>query len=516
MSETLNIVELIENNPITKLSCVYNSKLLTKIQTKFTDFEQQLFVSSFYCYLNCDTKKDFVIDLDDVWKWLGFSQKVRAKELLIKTFENGKDYKLLLSLERKQTTVTKGGHNKEIFMLSVKTFKSLCLKAGTKKADEIHDYYLKMEEILHEVIHEESDELKLQLENEKIKNENLNKQIDKMDIELEDQIIQTGLEKSKLREKTILEQFPPNTQCVYYGMIDNVSTDNEPLIKFGNSNNLRNRVNNHRNTYDNFRLVNAFKVGNKFEIETAIKINEAFKARLRSLSILNKKYVELLSIEGLTNFEIDKTIQDIIKSIECTPENYKRLLEDNSSLRKQLYEKGQTDNSNCIQVMTIDNKRLTKENSILIKKIKSLEKKNKIYNSALSTFSSCVESTPNEISLDINSDDEQEYNPPIVCEKTNNVIVGMKRPIKQKDGFYHIGNNLYKKLFGLRQEVWNGVSYKTTGGLIKSDLIINHEGKIVSLCKSVSEKNIYRFEQVNLLKTTKCKNQPLEKVEQNT
>ena len=79
MDSSLNIVELIENNPITKLSHAYNSKLLTKIQNKFSDFEQQLFVSSFYCYLNCDPKNDFVIDLDDVWKWLGFSQKVRAK-----------------------------------------------------------------------------------------------------------------------------------------------------------------------------------------------------------------------------------------------------------------------------------------------------------------------------------------------------------------------------------------------------------------------------------------------------
>ena len=484
MSETLNIVELIENNPITKLSCVYNSKLLKKIQTKFTDFEQQLFVSSFYCYLNCDAKNDFIIDLDDVWKWLGFSQKVRAKELLIKTFDNGKDYKSSLSLERKQTTITKGGHNKETFMLSVKTFKSLCLKAGTKKADEIHDYYLKMEEILHEVIHEESDELKLQLENEKHKNEKLNNQIDCLDVKLEDQILKTKLEKSKLREKTILEQFPPNTQCVYYGMIDNLSADNKPLIKFGNSNNLRNRVNTHRKTYDNFRLVNAFKVGNQLEIETAIKNNDVFKERLRSLNIINKNYVELLSIEGLTYCEIDKTIQDIIKSIECTPENYKRLLEDNSSLRKQLYEKGKADNSTCIQV-------LTKEKSILLKKIKSLEDKNKKYISMLSIG---VESTP---------DIEEECAQPELCETTNNIIVEMKKPFRQKDGFYHVGNNLYKTLVGTRQEVWDGVSYKTTGGLIKSDLIINHEGKIVSLCKSVTEKKIYRFEQVNLLKAIK-------------
>ena len=71
---TLNIVELIEKNPITKLSSSYNNKLITKIKDCFTETQQQLFVSSFYCYLNCDQKNDFIIDLDDVWKWLEFSQ----------------------------------------------------------------------------------------------------------------------------------------------------------------------------------------------------------------------------------------------------------------------------------------------------------------------------------------------------------------------------------------------------------------------------------------------------------
>ena len=84
MDASLNIVDLIENNPITKLSSIYNGKLLSKIKEEFTDFEQQLFVSSFYCYLNCDQKNDFVIDLDNVWKWLEFSQKSRGKELLEK------------------------------------------------------------------------------------------------------------------------------------------------------------------------------------------------------------------------------------------------------------------------------------------------------------------------------------------------------------------------------------------------------------------------------------------------
>ena len=88
----LNIVELIEKNPITKLSNNYNNKLLNKIKEKFTEEQQKLFVSSFYCYLNYDKNKDFVIDLDNVWKWLGFSQKIKGKNLLEKIFILDKDY----------------------------------------------------------------------------------------------------------------------------------------------------------------------------------------------------------------------------------------------------------------------------------------------------------------------------------------------------------------------------------------------------------------------------------------
>lgn len=55
------------------------------------------------------------------------------------------------------------GLNKENILLTVNTFKKFCLKAGTKKADEIHDYYIKLEELLHETVNEETNELRLQL-----------------------------------------------------------------------------------------------------------------------------------------------------------------------------------------------------------------------------------------------------------------------------------------------------------------------------------------------------------------
>ena len=102
---SVDIVNLIESNPITKLSGDYQSKLIQKVKYTFTNYEQQLFLSSFYCYLKYDSKKDFVVDLDNIWQWLGFSQKIRSKELLEKNFTINKDYTFLLSQPGEQKKI---------------------------------------------------------------------------------------------------------------------------------------------------------------------------------------------------------------------------------------------------------------------------------------------------------------------------------------------------------------------------------------------------------------------------
>ena len=260
METTMNIIELIENNPITKLSNTYQSKLLLKIQKGFTELEQQLFVSSFYCYLNYHKTNDFVVDLDDIWKWIGFQSKFNAKRVLEKHFTIDIDYKLLLRQPAKQSDWVRGGHNRETFVMTVKTFKSFCMKAATQRAEQIHEYYIKLEETLQDVCMEESNELKQQLQCAE----------DKLQC-AEDKLQCNETDKCKLREKTIVEQFPINTQCFYYGIIDNVTDKHEKLVKFGISNNLKSRVLQHHKTYSNFRLVNAFRVQNKTAIENAIK-----------------------------------------------------------------------------------------------------------------------------------------------------------------------------------------------------------------------------------------------------
>lgn len=160
MSEAINIVNLIEENPITKLSKTYQGHLINKLKNSFSTEDQQLFIASFYCYLNYK-KEDFVIDLDNIWKWLGFAQKVKAKELLENNFNLDIDYKKVFSHEGKNS---KGGRPSGKYMLNIKTFKKMCLKANTSKANDIHEYYIKLEETLHELIDDESNELRLQLE----------------------------------------------------------------------------------------------------------------------------------------------------------------------------------------------------------------------------------------------------------------------------------------------------------------------------------------------------------------
>ena len=210
--EQLNIVELIESNPITKLSSDYNVKLLSKIKANFSDFEQQMFLTSFYCYLNYHPTNDFVIDLDDVWKWVGFSVKIKAKTLLEKYFKENIDYKKSLCDSVQQTKHIKGGQNIQKIFLNVKTFKLFCIKAETKKADDIHEYFMKLEEIIQETINEESSELRLQLDQQKIILQQQTKVLENVE-----------KDKEQLKEETIIDQFPVNTQCIYIAKIDNKS-----------------------------------------------------------------------------------------------------------------------------------------------------------------------------------------------------------------------------------------------------------------------------------------------------
>ena len=359
----LNIVELIEKNPITRLTNDNHNKLLTKVRSNFTSNDQQMFLASFYCYLNYNPKEDFVIDLDNVWKWLGFNQKYNAKRVLEKNFIIDVDYKNLLLRSEEQNSEEKkhGGCNKETFLLTIHAFKRFCLKADTKKADQIHEYYIKLEETLHEVINEESNELKLQLE--QVKNEFTQKEItNKITF---DKTLKK--EKELEKQKVLLREFGHAGSIVYVVRVKSYE-NGEYIIKIGESRRgVEARFNEHKSKYEEAILLDCFLVKRSKDFETFIHNHKDIKLNQVTDLPGHEKENELFLIGKNLSYtillNIIKTNVNLFNEID-----YDEIKEEIISLKNVFIEK-QCDN--VLIKMLLDNQNL------LMQKINGLEKSNK-------------------------------------------------------------------------------------------------------------------------------------------
>ena len=294
-------------------------------------------------------------------------------------------------------------------------------------------------------------------------------------------------EKNKIREKTLIEKFPSNVQCVYYGTIDNKSDRGERLIKFGNSNSLKNRIYNHKKTYQNFRLINAFKVENKLQIENAIKDHPLFIERQRTIMIKKHNFTELINMEGISDSVVDETIRDIIRAIEYSPEKYLTLLEENKELKRMI-----GDNTpDYIISLKRELEGLKKDNMKLIKKLNKQKKMG--------------QDVPLYVNAEYEEEEEEEYkddNVNVTEEEIENYNT-LSAAIKSKnmmrdntDGKYHIKGGIYEKIRGTREEVWCGTAYQTTGELKKRDLEMNKHGRVVSkvkLIRATMENNFIKY-----------------------
>ena len=64
-----------------------DDNLIRLIKEEFNENDNQLFQMSFQLYNSSYNKpNDYIIDLDNIWKWIGFSKKCYAKTLLITKF----------------------------------------------------------------------------------------------------------------------------------------------------------------------------------------------------------------------------------------------------------------------------------------------------------------------------------------------------------------------------------------------------------------------------------------------
>tara|TARA_Y100000389_G_scaffold48442_2_gene43716 strand:- start:85 stop:1941 length:1857 start_codon:yes stop_codon:yes gene_type:complete len=320
----VNIIDLIEKNPVSKLTDEYNNKFLDRIKCTFTDNEQKIFISSFYCYVKYDTNKDYIVDLGNVWKWLGFARKSNAKTVLEKNFTENKDY----FISTNNIKSGSGGHNTEKIMMNINTFKSFCMVSNTTKSREIHNYYIKLENIMFNIFSEQTDCLTEKIKNFETEKEN---EINKIN---EENIKDAKRKEEKAIERTTLLQFPLNTECVYMGVF---SHDDKTYIKYGQTNNLNQRVRDHRKTFGDFILSGAFRVQNKVEIENLITHDSRVKPHLTSLVVGDKTYKEII-VSGEENMLVENfhcIIVNIIETRKFNIENFHRVVKENDTLNAE-------------------------------------------------------------------------------------------------------------------------------------------------------------------------------------
>ena len=191
------------NSPNTSLN--FRSKIVDELNNNFTEDEKKWYIANLYIYLNYHPTNDFPIDLENVYKLIGFTNKKNAKRTLINNFTKDEDYKITteqgqnlacvyddtengnkkpasayaeavnlagenlaapygveddlsfetILLPREQNKLETRGRKEETILLNVDTFKNMCMITKTQKSKEIRSYYVKLEKIFNKLTNEE-------------------------------------------------------------------------------------------------------------------------------------------------------------------------------------------------------------------------------------------------------------------------------------------------------------------------------------------------------------------------
>jgi phage anti-repressor protein len=153
--ETINFTELVKSSNTTlNLSNEYQSNMIKILNEEFTEQQQQWYIANLYIFMHYHPTNDYPINLENVFKMIGFANKGNAKRTLENNFTKDEDYKItILPSEKGQVA-------REDIMLNIDTFKSLCMLAKTDKGKKIRRYYVKLENIHNKIVKEELEQHK--------------------------------------------------------------------------------------------------------------------------------------------------------------------------------------------------------------------------------------------------------------------------------------------------------------------------------------------------------------------
>ena len=298
-SESINFSELVKSGNKSVLSESLQSKIVNTLNQEFTDEEQRWYIANLYVYMNYHPTNDFPINLDHVFKMIGFANKGNAMKTIKSNFVVDEDYKSLLFRTEKQNenTENRGGHNKEDIMLSVDTFKNLCMIVKTDKGKAIRKYYVKLENIYNKLIAEEMKEKEELLIKER---ENTNKLLEEKDKYI-----------AQLKEKELV----PILYIAHNPIIQNkhkigISSETK-------TNDILVRKENHKSSNPDFEFLFTYETPNAKLIEDFIKLMlKPFKLQKPewfSITYERMKQVVDFAIMVYDNYHIEESIENLVE-----------------------------------------------------------------------------------------------------------------------------------------------------------------------------------------------------------
>lgn len=245
-----------------------DSRFSQMISQRLNEEDRQVFnylYKMYVLYGNDDNK--FVVVLDDVWQWLGFSRIDPCKRLLVNNFEENVHY-IIESF--KNNPFPRGGHNRQIVKMTVNTFKKLSMKACTHRSNEIYDYYIKLDQTFLEYTQMRLNETNLNIQRAK-------------DLE---------------RHNVMVESY--KSERLVYVMKVQTLLDNEFVIKIGKTHNLPQRVDSLRSEFRGDVFVLDVYVCDNPERFERFMHSHSFLKSMRYLEPINgvKKSTECYLVNG--------------------------------------------------------------------------------------------------------------------------------------------------------------------------------------------------------------------------
>jgi phage anti-repressor protein len=258
--------------------------LTTMFEAEFNSDDQQIFLMHFRMYLaHGDDNSKHVVDLDVVYKWLGFTRKDNAKRMLTKNFDKDTDYSLASSLlpKEEQSSTKRGGVNKETILMSVPTFKGMCMLSNTERGKQTRRYYLQMEYLFFKYTQEK---------------------LFKQSIDI--QHMQGTIEANEIVTQQKLVEAYHQKPCVYVIRVSPIDKDESYVVKIGETDDIKTRLRTHRSDFSTCVLL---------EVVACIEAHKLEQYVLKRPDVLARR------IPGTETIHLDKeftlkTLSNIIKS----------------------------------------------------------------------------------------------------------------------------------------------------------------------------------------------------------